>query len=188
MSSWSMHVKSWAKKNYKMYTTIRTGSNTIQSFVREFHDSWSPLPRKFSIRENIWMLYESVIKNQMTKIHWENRTPMSSILWGQIVSGKFWSFWVFQKNFKKSIFRLFEAPIEKCYQHAAKVLVDLLMNEHNLVARLKSVKRFFLLDQGDFLNQFIDLADDELKMPLSDITRNGFSITLWNLSRFSGYQ
>ena len=49
------------------------------------------------------------------------------------------------------------------------------MNEHNLVARLKSVKRFFLLDQGDFLNQFIDLADDELKMPLSDITRNGFS-------------
>ena len=79
------------------------------------------------------------------------------------------------KIFTKLSFRLFEAPIEKCYQYAAKVLVDLLMNEHNLVARLKSVKRFFLLDQGDFLNQFIDLADDELKMPLSDITRNGFS-------------
>ena len=44
------------------------------------------------------------------------------------------------------------------------------MKEHNLVARLKSVKRFFLLDQGDFLNQFIDLADDELKMPVTDIT------------------
>jgi len=65
--------------------------------------------------------------------------------------------------------RLFEGPIEACYQHAAKVLVDLLMNEHNLVARLKSVKRFFLLDQGDFLNQFIDLADDELKMPVSEL-------------------
>ena len=50
------------------------------------------------------------------------------------------------------------------------VLVDLLMKEHNLISRLKSVKRFFLLDQGDFLNQFIDLADDELKMPVSDIT------------------
>ena len=44
------------------------------------------------------------------------------------------------------------------------------MKEHNLISRLKSVKRFFLLDQGDFLNQFIDLADDELKMPVSDIT------------------
>ena len=50
------------------------------------------------------------------------------------------------------------------------MLVDLLMKEHNLISRLKSVKRFFLLDQGDFLNQFIDLADDELKMPVSDIT------------------
>ena len=69
-----------------------------------------------------------------------------------------------------TIFRSFEAPIERCYQYAAKVLVDLLMKEHNLVARLKSVKRFFLLDQGDFLNQFIDLADDELKMPVTDIT------------------
>jgi len=66
--------------------------------------------------------------------------------------------------------RLFEAPIDKCYKFAAKVLVDLLMKEHNLISRLKSVKRFFLLDQGDFLNQFIDLADDELKMPVSDIT------------------
>ena len=48
------------------------------------------------------------------------------------------------------------------------------------MARLKSVKRFFLLDQGDFLNQFIDLADDELKMPLSDITRDGFSIEFFH--------
>ena len=38
--------------------------------------------------------------------------------------------------------------------------------------RLRSVKRFFLLDQGDFLNQFIDLADEELKMPVSHITQS----------------
>ena len=44
--------------------------------------------------------------------------------------------------------RLFEAPIDQSYLYAAKVLVDLLMEKHNLVARLKSVKRFFLLDQG----------------------------------------
>ena len=56
------------------------------------------------------------------------------------------------------------------YPYFFLVLVDLLMKEHNLISRLKSVKRFFLLDQGDFLNQFIDLADDELKMPVSDIT------------------
>jgi gamma-tubulin complex component 2 len=73
-------------------------------------------------------------------------------------------------NMGPNCVRLFEAPIDHCYKFAAKILVDLLMKEHDLISRLKSMKRFFLLDQGDFLIQFIDLADDELKMPVSDIT------------------
>lgn len=52
------------------------------------------------------------------------------------------------------------------------MLVDILLHKHHLIKRLRSVKRFFLLDQGDFLNQFIDLADEELKMPVSHITQS----------------
>ena len=43
----------------------------------------------------------------------------------------------------------------------------MLMKDYNLIGRLKSVKRFFLLDQSDFLDQFIDLADEDLRRPVS---------------------
>ena len=41
------------------------------------------------------------------------------------------------------------------------------MKDYNLIGRLRSVKRFFLLDQSDFLDQFIDLADEDLRRPVS---------------------
>ena len=35
--------------------------------------------------------------------------------------------------------------------------------------RLQSVKRFFLLDQGDWLVHFLDLADEELRKPAGQV-------------------
>ena len=34
----------------------------------------------------------------------------------------------------------------------------------------RSFKRFFLLDQGDFIVQFMDMTDQELKKPISKIS------------------
>ena len=93
---------------------------------------------------------------------------------------KFFSTFLWAWNDK--IFFLFDHKFEKLtlesvnlvgrFNRYMVVLVDILLHEHNLVQRLRSVKRFFLLDQGDFLNQFIDLADEELKMPVSHITQS----------------
>jgi len=45
------------------------------------------------------------------------------------------------------------------------------------VLRLKSIKRYFLLSQGDFLIHFMDIAEDELTKKISGTT----SITLESL-------
>lgn len=34
----------------------------------------------------------------------------------------------------------------------------------------RSIKRYFLMDQGDFFVHFMDLTEDELKKPVDDIT------------------
>nr|XP_039253451.1 gamma-tubulin complex component 2-like [Styela clava] len=59
--------------------------------------------------------------------------------------------------------------IEEAHNYASQLLLDLLMQEHNLKWRLKSVKRYFLLNEGDFLLHFMDLTEDEMKMPMGDI-------------------
>ena len=42
------------------------------------------------------------------------------------------------------------------------------MDGHSLLARLESVKHYFLLDQGDFFVHFLDSAEEELTKPVSE--------------------
>ena len=59
--------------------------------------------------------------------------------------------------------------IEKAYNYASKVLLDFLLEEKELVAHLRSIKHYFLMDQGDFYVYFMDLTEEELKKPVDDI-------------------
>ena len=45
----------------------------------------------------------------------------------------------------------------------------MLLQEHNLMDRLRSLKSYFLLNEGDFLLQFMDLTEDEMKMNVEGI-------------------
>ena len=65
--------------------------------------------------------------------------------------------------------RQYYDQIEKAYKYASKLLLDLLMEEKELLARLASIKHYFLLDQGDFIVQFLDMAEDEMKKKLHEI-------------------
>ncbi|XP_067565049.1 gamma-tubulin complex component 2 isoform X3 [Pseudorca crassidens] len=66
--------------------------------------------------------------------------------------------------------RAYVEQIEKAFSYASKVLLDFLTEEKELVARLRSIKRYFLMDQGDFFVHFMDLTEEELKKPVDDIT------------------
>lgn len=65
--------------------------------------------------------------------------------------------------------RAYVEQIEKAYSYASKLLLDFLMEEKELVARLRSIKHYFLMDQGDFFVHFMDLTEEELKKSVEDI-------------------
>ena len=52
--------------------------------------------------------------------------------------------------------------IQGYYRRASAALLDMVRIDFGLVSRLNSIKHFFFLDQGDFLNNFLDNASDEL--------------------------
>uniref|UniRef100_A0A8D3ADA3 Gamma-tubulin complex component n=1 Tax=Scophthalmus maximus TaxID=52904 RepID=A0A8D3ADA3_SCOMX len=65
--------------------------------------------------------------------------------------------------------RAYVEQIEKAYNYASKVLLDFLLEEKELVSRLRSIKHYFLMDKGDFFVHFMDLTEEELKKPVDDI-------------------
>ena len=60
-------------------------------------------------------------------------------------------------------------PLEKAYEFASKTLLELLVRDRDLVGHLRSVKHYFLLDQGDFIVQFMDLCESELQQSVNRV-------------------
>jgi hypothetical protein len=57
---------------------------------------------------------------------------------------------------------VYKQIVENTYNYSSKVLLNLLLKEHKLVDRLRSLKHYFLLDQSDFMVHFMDIAEEEL--------------------------
>ncbi|KAG0091455.1 hypothetical protein BGZ92_000657 [Podila epicladia] len=60
--------------------------------------------------------------------------------------------------------------VEEAYQSANTKLLDLLLKERQLLGRLRSMKRYFFLDQSDYFTHFLDLASGELKRPSKEVS------------------
>ncbi|XP_032680668.1 gamma-tubulin complex component 2-like isoform X2 [Odontomachus brunneus] len=61
------------------------------------------------------------------------------------------------------------AAIDRAYSEAAKKLLEVLIHENDLMGRLRSVKSYFLLAQGDFIVQFMNLCEAELSKSMYDV-------------------
>lgn len=57
------------------------------------------------------------------------------------------------------------ANVDAAYAHANSCLLKLLINTHELSARLTSLKHYFFLDQADFFTSFVEVASHELRKP-----------------------
>lgn len=87
----------------------------------------------------------------------------------------------------------FVKNLQVAYKYANQTLLNLLMEDQQLIGRLRyikkkgkyygidtytiihlirSIKHYFFLDQSDFLTSFLDLAKDELKQPASKIPQS----------------
>lgn len=60
--------------------------------------------------------------------------------------------------------------IEEAYALSSRALLKLLQEGHGLSIHLRSLRRFFLLEHGDFFIQFMDTAEDELRREVKEIT------------------
>ncbi|CAH2010721.1 unnamed protein product [Acanthoscelides obtectus] len=61
--------------------------------------------------------------------------------------------------------------INKAYTFASQTLLDLVLKEKDLIGRLRSVKHYFLLDQGDFIVTFLTLCEKELSKYVADVNQ-----------------
>jgi gamma-tubulin complex component 2 len=59
--------------------------------------------------------------------------------------------------------------VDSSYSFASWLLLDLLLHENDLLGRLRSVKRYFLGDEGDFFVPCMDTASAELAGSTKDI-------------------
>jgi gamma-tubulin complex component 2 len=59
--------------------------------------------------------------------------------------------------------------ITDAYTFASKALLELVMDDSDLMGHLLSVKRYFLLQQGDFVVQFMDACEGELLTAVDDV-------------------
>ncbi|KAM7536703.1 hypothetical protein Aperf_G00000082891 [Anoplocephala perfoliata] len=80
----------------------------------------------------------------------------------------------------------FLAPIDRAHAFASRTLLDFILKQKDLKGILKSIKRFFLLDQGDYIVHFMDMAANELKKPISQVSINRLNSLLeWVLQTSS---
>ncbi|KAH8929920.1 hypothetical protein BT69DRAFT_1210983, partial [Atractiella rhizophila] len=64
----------------------------------------------------------------------------------------------------------FYKRIDQAYSHANRALLKLLLNDQQLVPRLRSMKHYFFLDPGDTFNHFLDLAAPELTKKVRQVS------------------
>ncbi|KAL3910225.1 MAG: hypothetical protein SGILL_007775, partial [Bacillariaceae sp.] len=62
------------------------------------------------------------------------------------------------------------AFVDNTYQYASQHLIDLLKRKYNLMDSLQTIKRYFLLDQGDFFMNFLEISEGELMKPIEDVS------------------
>jgi len=56
----------------------------------------------------------------------------------------------------------YDRIVSDAFEFASEKLLHLMMGPYALLDRLRSIKRYFLLDQGDFFVQFLDVAEEEV--------------------------
>jgi len=69
--------------------------------------------------------------------------------------------------------------VDRCYRLSSRALLKLLEQEHGLTAHLRSLRRYFLLEHGDFFTQFMDLAQADLAKEVKEIRLVRVQVCAW---------
>ncbi|GAB5365546.1 hypothetical protein AAMO2058_001067600 [Amorphochlora amoebiformis] len=80
----------------------------------------------------------------------------------------------------------YRVAVKRAYAYASRSVLHLLLKKQKLVERLRSIKRYFLLDQGDFFVHFMDIAKGELGKSVPKIVKRKLESLLELAVRTSG--
>jgi len=61
--------------------------------------------------------------------------------------------------------------VDREYEIASKTFLNIFMRDYRTLDVLAFMKRYFLLDQGDFFVHFLDMAEEELLQEMGDVSR-----------------
>jgi gamma-tubulin complex component 2 len=61
--------------------------------------------------------------------------------------------------------------IDASYHNASDALLKMMLEKYDLMSSLQLMKKYFLLDQGDFFVEFLDIADEQLSRSVSTVSR-----------------
>lgn len=78
--------------------------------------------------------------------------------------------------------------IHNAFSNSATSLLRLIKDDYCLIDRLQSIKKYFLLNQGDFFVQFLDLAEDELLQEISKVSKGRVQSLLSMAMQLGGSQ
>lgn len=73
------------------------------------------------------------------------------------------------RNLEYSEEKEYNDVIIKAYKHTSKALLKYMLDEHKLVRRISTAKKYFLLQQGDFVVQILDTCNEELDKEINDV-------------------
>jgi gamma-tubulin complex component 2 len=77
----------------------------------------------------------------------------------------------FQQPTFNSSHAVVSSYVKELYDGASNRLMTLLLDEYDLFGSLRLMKRYFLIEHGDFFVNFLDVAEGELQKDLSQISR-----------------
>ena len=75
-----------------------------------------------------------------------------------------------QSLFDIEVYNNFQLLINKTYEWSNSTIMNLFFKEQNIVSIIKSLKKFYLMECGDFYTHLIDLADEMLLQPKNTIS------------------
>jgi gamma-tubulin complex component 2 len=62
--------------------------------------------------------------------------------------------------------------INDAFNSSASTVLNLMLTDYNFLDNLRFVKKYFLIEQGDFFVQFLDMAEKELLFPVTKISKS----------------
>nr|XP_018897203.1 PREDICTED: gamma-tubulin complex component 2-like [Bemisia tabaci] len=68
--------------------------------------------------------------------------------------------------------------IDRAYEFSSSALLKLIMEEYDLVNRFRTMKRYFMLEQGDFLMLLMESCEAELQKLIDDVVPNRLEVLL----------